>query len=106
MKGIELLLIGMLVVLFAIAVPAAYGYVDIEKLVPSDTQEVEAGAGEAYIGLMSAPVFSNDTARIERLLPSSSATVETGAGETPWVLMEPAKFSHDNFKIERLLPAD
>jgi hypothetical protein len=111
MKGIELLLIGVMVVLVAVAVPGvtytAYGYVDIERLVPSDTQEVEAGAGEAFIGVMAPIAFCNDTAKIELLLPSGSAEiVETGAGETRWVPMKPAEFSHDTSRIDRLLPAE
>jgi hypothetical protein len=111
MKGIELLLIGVMVVLVAVAVPGvtqtAHGYVDIERLVPAETQEVEAGAGEAFIGLMAPTAFSHDTARIELLLPAESGeVVESGAGETLWVPMKPVAFGHDAARIELLLPAD
>ncbi len=114
MKGTELLMIGVVLVLVAALVPgvsqavyAAGNYVDIERLVPSDTQEVEAGASEAFIGLMAPTAFCNDTARIELLLPAGSAEiVEIGAGETPWVSMKPAEFSHGTSRIDRLLPAE
>ncbi len=113
MKGIELLFIGMMVVLVAVAVPAvsqtayaAEGYVDIERLLPADSAEVETGAAEIPWMLMEPTEFSHDTGRIERLLPADSPEVETGAGEAPWLLMEPVVFSHDTARIELLLPSD
>ena len=114
MKGTELLVIGVILVLVAVLVPgvsqtvyAADNYLDIERLVPADTQEVEAGAGEAFIGPMAPTAFSDDTAKIELLLPAGSAEiVETGAGETLWVPIKPEAFSHDTSRIDRLLPAD
>ena len=110
MKGIELLLFGLMVVIAAVAVTGVYAagnYVEIERLVPAETQEIEAGAGTAVVGLMAPTAFSHDTAKIELLLPHGAAEiVETGAGEALWVPMKPTAFSHDTARIELLLPAD
>ena len=109
MKGNLLLLFGVMVLIAAVAVPGVYAagnYVEIERLVPAETQEIEAGAVEA-VGLMAPTAFSHDTAKIELLLPHGAAEiVETGAGEALWVPMKPTAFSHDTARIELLLPAD
>ncbi len=99
MKEIHILLIGMLVVLVALAVPTAYGYVGIERLVPSETMATETGAGEApWI------VMNPDLSRLVLLVPAETAEVERGAGVTP-VTAGPASFDHDTGRIEFLPPA-
>jgi len=112
MKGIEALLIAVIVALVAVTVPVrsqkAYADVNayIERLVPADSQEVETGGGETPWVFMSPIERGNDTGRIEQLLPAESQEVETGGGETPSVLMSPFERGNDTGRIERLLPAE
>jgi hypothetical protein len=113
MKGIELLLIGVMVALVAVTLPvvsqtvyaADIGY--IEKLVPAESAEIVTGGGETAWVLMEPLERGHDTAYIEKLLPAESfVEAKIGAGETARVLLAPSERGHDTGRIELLLPAE
>lgn len=113
MKGIKILLTGVMVALVAVMLPCAlqpayaaeYGYGVAD--VPAESAEIELGGGEAAWVLMEPVERGHDTAHIEKLLPAESfAEAEMGAGETIWVLLVPPERVHDTGRIEALLPAE
>jgi hypothetical protein len=114
MKGIEVLLIAVMVALVVVAVPLvsqkayAADYGRIELLVPAESGTVETGGGETPWMPLKSFAFGNDTGRIELLLAAESQEVEVtvGGGETPYEKLAPVKMGHDAGYIERLLPAE
>jgi len=114
MKGIEVLLIAVMVAFVVVAVPLvsqkayAADIGRIELLVPAESAIVETGGGEIPWMPLEPFAFGNDTGRVERLLPAESQVVEVavGGGETSFEFLAPLKMGHDAGYIERLLPAE